>query len=137
MVLSFGTLGQKPKTDSLQGQSGVKNHQVVHFQHSTAAFLDGTFAGKMPFFCFKNNQRISLQTDQYVWKLLHAFLGFFSQHKALDIKRCFILMTITCLGNVFLPSPHTALLCLNTSHSNFCSTGGFGSSTGKKLLLDS
>lgn len=46
-------------------------------------------------------------------------------------------MTITCLGNVTLPSPHTPLLCLNTHHSNFCSTYGFGSSTGKKLLLDS
>lgn len=46
-------------------------------------------------------------------------------------------MTITCLGNVTLPSPHTPLLCLNTHHSSFCSTYGFGSSTDKKLLLDS
>lgn len=42
-------------------------------------------------------------------------------------------MTITCLGNVSLPSPHTPLRCLNTCHSSFCSTYGSGSSTGKKV----
>lgn len=74
VVLSFGTLGQKPNADSLQGQSGVEKQQVVRVQHSNATFLGQALAGKMPFFCFKNNQRISLQTDQYVWRLLHTFL---------------------------------------------------------------
>lgn len=44
------------------------------YMSSNATFLGQAFAGKMPFFCFKNNQRISQQTDQYVWRLLHTFL---------------------------------------------------------------
>lgn len=57
---------------------------------------------KNVFLCFKNNQRVSLHMDWYVWKLLYTFFRH-SQHKALDKKRCFTLMTITRLGNSFLP----------------------------------
>lgn len=57
---------------------------------------------KNVFLCFKNNQRVSLHMDWYVWKLLYTFFRH-SQHKALDKKRCFTLMTITRLGNISLP----------------------------------
>lgn len=54
MVVPFGTLRQIPDANSLQGQSGVKNQEVVPVQHSNTTFLGQAPAGKMLFFCFKN-----------------------------------------------------------------------------------